>query len=105
MIYIPESVNEIPVEAVCPWKIYEVDDGKHHLVGHCLRTNDGRASSSIQKFDPKKRTITTRSGRIYQLIGNPGSTTDSRYVWETFKQMNNIKNTKDVSKQYYKEMK
>lgn len=77
-------------------------DGDHHINGWATHNREGHTSSAIQSFDPATRTAITFSGRRYQLVGEPGTDADARYVWEAWCQLPGIDadTVIDVSDQY-----
>ncbi|WP_333876375.1 hypothetical protein [Methylobacter sp.] len=105
MIYgVAEPTNNFPV-AIMAWSIKEVVWGEseqptRHLIGHIPQISSGRTTSAIQSFDREKMQITTRSGRVYALLGHPGENDDADYVWERWKAFNHVRNEKDVTNEY-----
>ena len=105
MIYnILIPTNDIAV-VITLWSIKEVIFGSNtqrtqHLIGYIREENAGRVTSAIQNFDQEKRIITTRSGRIYQLSGKPGSHGDAQYVWDHWKNDNDARDELDATEQY-----
>jgi hypothetical protein len=66
----PAGVDIEPVIETDGWRIYAVPfqgNTEHHVSGFDRINVEGRMSSPIQAFDPKARTVTTRSGRLYKL--------------------------------------
>jgi hypothetical protein len=107
MIYgIPKPQPGDYATAIARWSIKEVIWGDnelptHHLIGFVLQEDAGRASTAIQSFDKEKRLIETQSGRLYQLIGEPGQDSDADYVWSAWKMRNDARDEKDVTEQYH----
>lgn len=103
-----ESVALYPTENILNWSIraavFYNGDESHHLVGF-VPSRSGRVTSAIQKFSPKNRTITTCSGRVYTLLGMPGSSDDGEYVWQCWAAGNGVVQTTDVTDQYTKQIK
>ncbi len=98
MIYRPVSAREQPHLTIKDWSIRELPDGDRHLVGVVIESgHDGRVSSKI--IDVEGRIVTTRSGRKYQLIGEPNVNSDAEYVWSVWCSFNmiNPNNTIDVT--------
>lgn len=104
------SVSDEPEAKAYSWTIYRIDtiDGKgteDHLV--CSLTprsigGKGRVTSAIQSFNKDTKTITTRSGRQYELVGEPGFDGDADYVWGVWKRRNAVTGTEiNVSMSYY----
>lgn len=103
-----ESVVFHPIANIVSWSIREAifinGEKSRHLVGF-IPGRSGRVTSAIQKFCPITRKITTQSGRVYTLIGMPGSSEDGRYVWQYWSAGNFVINDKDVTDEYTKQIK
>ena len=88
----PAPIEDHPEVYMSRWKIIEATDDSgvksRHFVG--LDEFGGRVSSAIQKFDLDKKTGVTNSGRVYKLIGCPGTSVDAEYVWSVWKKHNKI---------------
>lgn len=63
------------------WSIREFDNGKRFFVGFSRDTRDGRVSTAIAELDAVGRRARTASGRIYQLVGLSGYSSDGEYVF------------------------
>jgi hypothetical protein len=103
-IYAVDPPGEYP-ENIIRWSVREVlcgwsEERTRHLVGYIPMLRNGRASSAIQAFDRDRMRITTRSGRIYQLEGQPGGNGDAEYVWRHWKTTNEATGEIDVTDQY-----
>lgn len=57
-----------------------------HIIG--VVDNLGRATSEIKEINGKL--ITTRSGRVYELVGEPGIDLDAEYVWSMWCRGNEV---------------
>jgi hypothetical protein len=103
-----ESVAIYPTENIISWSVHEAiffdGDKSRHLVGF-VPSRSGRVTSAIQKFCPEKRTITTRSGRVYTLVGMPGCSDDGDYVWRCWSAGNAVVHDIDVTDEYAKQIK
>jgi hypothetical protein len=85
------SVTETPELNLSQWCVYEIDDNKdRHFVGYNETEGEGRVSSKIVQFDKESMRGITASGRVYQLVGNPGRNGDAAYVWARWKQINDV---------------
>ncbi|MBI4807967.1 MAG: hypothetical protein HY799_03305 [Nitrosomonadales bacterium] len=74
-----------------------------HFVGRNCREHNGAVSSKIEKFDPKTLRGVTHSGRVYQLVGLPGYSSDAQYVLDCWSQANQVETanaTEEFVKQY-----
>lgn len=105
-----EPIADLPHVTLDAWTVFEVPvDGESkpwtkHFVGFSREGRQGQVSSPVERFDPATRCGTSRSGRVYQLAGRPGSDGDARYVWERWKAFNSIKNVRDISGEVYAEI-
>ncbi len=72
-----------------------------HFVGRDLRDWSGCVSSKIVSFDPKTMRGTTRSGRVYQLVGMPGHCSDGDYVLGNWAHCNDV-DVEDVTEEFMK---
>jgi hypothetical protein len=75
------------------------DLNQDHLVG----TIDGRyrVSSPVVKYDPVTRTVTTMSGREYELMGAPGNHEDEiQTAWDRYAFGEDIDSEMDVTEEY-----
>jgi hypothetical protein len=84
------DVSVMPRSTLRRWQAYETQAGEVHLVGWCVEAFEGRTSSAVEAFDPKTRCCRTRSGRIYELEGEPGHHGDAEYVWNDWKRINAV---------------
>lgn len=103
-----ESVAFYPTENIVNWSVREAiffnGDISRHLVGF-IPGRSGRVTSAIQKFCPITRKITTQSGRVYTLVGMPGSSEDGQYVWKYWSEGNGVVHDTDVTDEYTKQIK
>ena len=104
MLFRPESETKVQMSM---WSVREVssfldEETTQHLVG--VVDGYGRVCSPIQEFDRETMTVTTRSGKLYELIGPPGDGVDSRYVFTNWCRMNGVTEVTDVTDQYWNEL-
>jgi len=103
-----ESVIYYPIENIINWSVREAiffnGDISRHLIGF-IPGRSGRVTSAIQKFCPNNRSITTQSGRVYTLIGMPGSSEDGQYVWQFWSAGNGVIHDTDVTDEYTRQIK
>ena len=95
------SIYETPEVKLSDWKIYEVESESSpkktkHFVGYNLTEREGRVSSHIVEFDPKTMTGRTKSGRVYKLVGNSGTSSDGSYVWSRWCTINEVTSVEEV---------
>lgn len=100
-LYVPLPVYVDPEIRLASWRVYALPNGDHHFVGWNL-DGEGRVSSKIVSFDPTTRIGITRSGRAYELVGDPGNDSDALYTWGAWKRFNNSESCTDVTDQYFK---
>jgi len=100
-----DDLESEPAVLIRGWAVYQVrgvyEDGpSRHFVGTRARGSSGRVSSGIESFDMTTRRGTTRSGRVYQLLGSPGTGMAADYVWDSFCAVNNASEVVDVTGDY-----
>lgn len=95
MIYSIGSIEQEPKTFLSYWKIYKIGDD-FHFNGIEGRFGDSRFSSKIVEFDPATLTGKTRSGRLYQLVGETGNDREAEHIANAWMQMNSV-DTKTVS--------
>ncbi|WP_338326451.1 BPSL0761 family protein [Burkholderia multivorans] len=66
------SVTAEPELVLSQWRILETAEATRHFVGADARDSTGRVSSAVVTFDRLTLRGQTQSGRVYQLIGQPG---------------------------------
>lgn len=98
----PNIWGGAPVEAepqkwLEAWQVFKVvkangfeDRFGLHFVGRNSLENNGAVSSKIESFDPVTMRGITSSGRIYQLVGQPGSCDDAQYVFGNWCRFNRV---------------
>lgn len=75
-------ISQQPILRLIRWSVRQVESGSRHLVGFNVADHEGRVSTAIQTLDPTTAQVTTRSGRIYELVGPPGCDKDAEWVWQ-----------------------
>jgi hypothetical protein len=94
---LPPSAEQ-PRIPLSRWSIFETQNGSRHFVGVDMLDSSGRVSSAIVRFDPATMQGTTRSGRIYELVGKNGSSLNAEYVWKRWCELNEVTSYTDVTK-------
>lgn len=94
------SIQEVPEIQLRNWQIMETERGERHFIGYNITEGAGRVSSAIQEFDIKNRRGITNSGRIYELLGDPGNNLDAEYVWNRWKVINTVIIEKNVTEEF-----
>jgi hypothetical protein len=79
-------VEAHPQATLSSWQAYEVQReavgrATRHLVGYVLEHREGRVTSEIVEVEAGRRLVRTASGRVYKVVGAPGSEPDARYTW------------------------
>jgi hypothetical protein len=72
------------------WTIKQDQHGNRYFVGTRADDRTGRVSTRIVEFDENRRRGRTQSGRVYELVGPPGYSSNGEYVWSTYKRVNKI---------------
>ena len=84
-IWTATPIEQTPELSLARWTIREVQPrNTRHLVGYNLTEQEGRVSSHITGYDAERHRVTTESGRVYELVGDPGYNDDAEYVWESW---------------------
>jgi hypothetical protein len=104
-----DSVESFPEDQVTSWRVYELQvkglEGKtRHLVSYSLLERCGKVSSPLQevKLGPIDRLyFTTRSERVYTVLGRPGTNNDAEYTFRKWKRMNQATDETDVTSEYW----
>ncbi len=81
-------VDEQPEITLVQWRVFEASDGKRYFNGYAVENREGRVSSTIIEFDHDTMRGRTRTGRVYQLSGRQGYSTDANYVLGVWLQVN-----------------
>jgi hypothetical protein len=104
------TVESEPQKWLERWQVYKVIDAKiqpevfgYHFVGYDIQGGHGAVSSKIGQFDPVKMCGITNSGRIYQLVGMPGTDPDAQYTlsgWAAANQVTVVDATAEFIQHY-----
>lgn len=97
-----DSVDVRPRVQLSSWRAYEVAHPRgealsRHLVGYVLEHDHGQVSSPVLRVDPVARCCVTHSGRVYELVGEPGYNEDAIYVWHRWMEVNVIVDARDLT--------
>ncbi len=84
------------------WQVFEIASANNlpptrHFVGWNVFDREGRVSSAIKDFDTETMRGRTKSGRIYELVGEPGSDPDAAYVWHRWLKINGSPEFRDIT--------
>lgn len=103
------GVEQQPSIVLVRWRIIQVKTKDMHIeryfVGYNLQDREGRVSTAIQQFDALTRRGVTKSGRVYQLEGEPGFDPDGEYVWRICATAWLFIDEKDVTAEVIKQIK
>jgi hypothetical protein len=81
-IWKPASVTQEPETKLTQWQVYKVKAlGEETIHFNGYARYEGRVCSAVQEFDKTTMRGRTKSGRIYELVGEPGRNRDAEYVW------------------------
>lgn len=70
------------------WAIKQTTDG-NFFVG-TRGDGTGRVSTDIVTFDEATKRGVTKSGRVYELVGPAGYSSNGEYVWNYYKDVNGL---------------
>ena len=101
-IWITTPVDRVPHIKLASWGIYEVTSNAwpektRHFVGYNMTEREGRVSSSIVEFDPVTKRGRTKSGRVYELVGEAGHNDDGIYTFNQWCHINEISHSENIS--------
>ena len=104
MLFKPEGETKVQMSV---WSVREVSipflkEATQHLVG--VVDGLGRVCSPIQDFNRETMTVTSRSGKLYELVGEPGLDMNAAYVFANWCRMNGVTEVTDVTVQYWNEL-
>lgn len=97
-----ESIENEPSLRLRDWRVYEVlgvygDEPSRHFVATQFGSQSGRVSSGIATYDSAARKGVTQSGRVYELVGRSGWSSDGEYVWNAYCRLNSARGVRDVT--------
>ena len=95
-------VSERPEIVLVDWHVFEVKlpsraERTRHFAGQNITDREGRTSSAIETFDAATSRGTTESGRVYELRGSTGFSSDGEYTWNRWKNINSVTDVVDVT--------
>lgn len=104
------SVSAEPQKWLERWQVFRVVNAKiqpelfgYHFVGYDIQGGHGAVSSKVEQFDPVKMCGITNNGRIYQLVGMPGTDSDAQYTlssWAVANQVTVVDATEEFVQHY-----
>ena len=89
-VWTTSSVSDEPQIELIHWDIKQDTAGNAYFVGNRADNGSGRVSTAIVEFDPERRRGRTQSGRVYELLGAQGYSSNGEYVWSIYKVANGI---------------
>ncbi|MGH8085306.1 MAG: hypothetical protein ACREPV_08510 [Lysobacter sp.] len=99
------GVESQPFVDLFEWRVMRLEAGGSQydvLVGYDIATGCGRASTPVQAFDATRAEATSRSGRLYRLVGAPSYNSDAEYVFRSWLgRFLTDSNHSDVSQEYW----
>lgn len=84
------------------WRVWEVqvplyDAPSWHLVGYLAELRVGKVSSALASVHAGPNEVTTKTGKIYQLEGEPGLDADASQVWSSWQQQHRVQVLREVT--------
>lgn len=103
-LFLPPTVTERPDERLRSWAAFEVfvpglGERTRHVAGD-VADGSGRVSSPLVAIDDANRSVVTRSGRVYRLIGRPGLGLEGEYVWKNWLAGTEARDVQDVTAEF-----
>lgn len=103
-IFLPPTVTESPDERLRSWAVFEVlvpglGERTRHVAGE-VSDRSGRVSSPLVAVDDANRSVVTRSGRVYRLVGRPGLGLEGEYVWRIWRDGSEARDVQDVTAEF-----
>jgi hypothetical protein len=103
-VFLPPTVAERPNERLRSWAVFEVlvpglGERTRHVAGD-VADGSGRVSSPLVAIDDTNRSVVTRSGRVYRLIGRPGLGLEGEYVWRNWLSGTEARDITDVTAEF-----
>lgn len=94
------AIAQEPETTLQKWTVIEIPKGTRHLVGWARY--EGRVTTAIKIYDSSTQLVRTMSGRVYQLVGEPGYDADADWVLAGWLYVNGLKreDIKDVTSEY-----
>lgn len=103
-IFLPPTVTEAPDERLRSWAAFEVlvpglGERTRHVAGE-VSDRSGRVSSPLVAIDDAIRSVVTRSGRVYQLVGRAGLGLEGEYVWRHWLSGSEARDVQEVTAEF-----
>lgn len=99
-IWRTSPVRDTPILELAQWSVFQTETGERHFVGYNVTEGEGRVSSAVVSYDPETKQGRTSSGRIYQLVGEPGFNGDAAYTWGRWCDVNCVSEIRNVTEEY-----
>ena len=100
------SVEDQPIVTLVRWRVLRIKAKKISIdlvLGWCIEDCHARMSTPIVGHNPNERTLTTRSGRVHVVEGDPDYCDDAQYIAEEhFGRA--AEKAKDVSAEYFENL-
>lgn len=98
------SLELQPTVTLARWRVVRISLGEIQcdiLLGWCVQSSCGRVSTPIVAFNGLTAKATTRSGRVYSLLGESAYDDDADYIFQSrFYPLLGEDNHLDVSQSY-----
>jgi hypothetical protein len=103
-VFLPPTVTESPDERLRSWAVFEVlvpglSERTLHVAGD-VADRSGRVSSPLVAVDDANRSVVTRSGRVYHLVGRPGLGLEGEYVWRQWLSGSEARDVENVTAEF-----
>jgi len=103
-IFLPPTVTDAPDERLRSWAVFDVlvpalGERTRHVAGD-VSDRSGRVSSPLVAIDDANRSVVTRSGRVYHLVGRPGLGLEGEYVWRQWLSISEARDVQDVTAEF-----
>ena len=84
------------------WRVWEVqvplyDAPSWHVVGYLVEARQGKVSSALATVHATTDEVTTKTGKIYLLEGDPGIDGDASHVWEAWQREHDVQVLREVT--------
>lgn len=79
------SVEDQPIVTLVRWRVLRIKAKKTSIdlvLGWCIEDGHARMSTPIIEHNSDSRSLTTRSGRVYVVQGDPAYEDDAQYIAE-----------------------
>jgi hypothetical protein len=87
---------------VARWRAWEVqvplyDAPSWHIVGYLVESRQGKVSSALLSVLPNTEEVTTKTGKIYLLEGEPGVDGEASQLWSDWQRQHDVLVLREVT--------